>query len=352
MNMALHVYEDIMRMTENLNEKYIIGYGASSTVYKCTLKNCKPVAIKRIYTQYPQNLKEFETELETVGSIKHRNLVSLQAYSLSPLGNLLFYEYMENGSLWDVLHGPFKKKKLDWEARLRIALGAGQGLAYLHHDCSPRIIHRDVKSSNILLDDDFEPHLTDFGIAKSICVSKAHTSTFVVGTIGYIDPEYAHTSRLTEKSDVYSFGIVLLELLTGKKAVDDESNLLQLILSKTANDSVMETVDPEITAMCTDLSAVKKVFQLALLCCKRQPTDRPTMYEVVQVLWFLTQPHIVEEQKKQLQQNNATEYPSYLDECANLKNHPNPVSRSSSLSASDTELFLKFGEVISQNSQS
>lgn len=105
MNMALHVYEDIMRMTENLSEKYIIGYGASSTVYKCVLKNCKPVAIKRLYSHHPRCLKEFETELGTVGSIKHRNLVSLQGYSLSSSGNLLFYDYMENGSLWDLLHG-------------------------------------------------------------------------------------------------------------------------------------------------------------------------------------------------------------------------------------------------------
>lgn len=125
--------------------------------------------------------------------------------------------------------GSSKKKKLDWETRLRIALGAAQGLAYLHHDCSPRIIHRDVKSKNILLDKDYEAHLTDFGIAKSLCVSKTHTSTYVMGTIGYIDPEYARTSRLNEKSDVYSYGIVLLELLTGKKPVDNECNLHHLV---------------------------------------------------------------------------------------------------------------------------
>lgn len=105
MNLSLLVYEDIMTMTENLSEKYIIGYGASSTVYKCVSKNRKPVAVKKLYAHYPQSFKEFETELETVGSIKHRNLVSLQGYSLSPVGNLLFYDYMENGSLWDVLHG-------------------------------------------------------------------------------------------------------------------------------------------------------------------------------------------------------------------------------------------------------
>lgn len=125
--------------------------------------------------------------------------------------------------------GPSQKKKLDWESRLKIALGAAQGLAYLHHDCSPRIIHRDVKSSNILLDNDYEAHLTDFGIAKSLCVSKTHTSTYVMGTIGYIDPEYARTSRLNEKSDVYSYGIVLLELVTGRKPVDNESNLHHLV---------------------------------------------------------------------------------------------------------------------------
>lgn len=127
------------------------------------------------------------------------------------------------------LVGPTKKKKLDWDTRLRIALGAAQGLSYLHHDCSPRIIHRDVKSSNILLDKEFEAHLTDFGIAKNLCTSKSYTSTCIMGTFGYIDPEYARTSRLTEKSDVYSYGIVLLELLTGRKAVDDECNLHHMV---------------------------------------------------------------------------------------------------------------------------
>lgn len=128
-----------------------------------------------------------------------------------------------------LISGPGKKVKLDWETRLRIAVGSANGLSYLHHDCNPRIIHRDVKSSNILLDENFVAHLSDFGIAKRIPTAKTHASTYVLGTIGYIDPEYARTSRLNEKSDVYSFGIVLLELLTGKKAVDNESNLHQLV---------------------------------------------------------------------------------------------------------------------------
>ncbi|KAH1233826.1 LRR receptor-like serine/threonine-protein kinase ERL1 [Glycine max] len=284
MGLAIHTFDDIMRVTENLNAKYIVGYGASGTVYKCALKNSRPIAIKRPYNQHPHNSREFETELETIGNIRHRNLVTLHGYALTPNGNLLFYDYMENGSLWDLLHGPLKKVKLDWEARLRIAMGAAEGLAYLHHDCNPRIIHRDIKSSNILLDENFEARLSDFGIAKCLSTTRTHVSTFVLGTIGYIDPEYARTSRLNEKSDVYSFGIVLLELLTGKKAVDNDSNLHHLILSKADNNTIMETVDPEVSITCMDLTHVKKTFQLALLCTKRNPSERPTMHEVARVL--------------------------------------------------------------------
>lgn len=349
MNMALHVYDDIMRITENLNEKYIIGYGASSTVYKCVLKNCKPVAIKKLYSHFPQSLKEFETELETVGSIKHRNLVCLQGYSLSPTGNLLFYDYMENGSLWDIIHGSSKKQKLDWETRLCIAMGAAEGLAYLHHDCCPRIIHRDVKSSNILLDKDFKAHLTDFGIAKSVCPSKSHTSTYIMGTIGYIDPEYARTSRLTEKSDVYSFGIVLLELLTGRKPVDSETNLHYLILTKAASNAVMETVDPEISATCKDLGEVKKIFQLALLCTKRQPSERPTMHEVARVIGSLIPSSALPKFPPSPAMLPSAKASSYMDEYAKIKT-PHLVN-CPSMSTSDARFFIKFRETVSQNCQ-
>ncbi|KAF6161194.1 hypothetical protein GIB67_007835 [Kingdonia uniflora] len=212
MDLKGYTCEDIMRISVNLSEKYIVGYGASSTVYKCVLKNSKAIAIKRLYTQ--------------------------------------------------------------------ITVGAAQGLAYLHHDCNPRIIHRDVKTSNILVDDNFESRLSDFGIAKCISPSKTHVNTSVLGTIGYIDPEYSRTSRLTEKSDVYSFGIVLLELLTGKEAVDNESNLLQMVLSKADDNTVMEAVDPEVSVTCMDLSLIKKTFQLAQLCTKRHPSERPNMQEV------------------------------------------------------------------------
>ncbi|XP_072969161.1 uncharacterized protein [Typha angustifolia] len=342
MDMAIHTYDDIMRLTENLNEKYIIGYGASSTVYKCVLKSGKAIAIKRLYSQYPHNIREFETELETIGSIRHRNLVSLHGYSLSPHGNLLFYDYMENGSLWDLLHGPSKKVKLDWDTRLKIAVGAAQGLAYLHHDCNPRIVHRDVKSSNILLDENFEAHLSDFGIAKCVSAAKTHASTYVLGTIGYIDPEYARTSRLNEKSDVYSFGIVLLELLTGKKAVDNESNLHQLILSKADDNTVMEAVDSEVSVTCMDMGHVRKAFQLALLCTKRYPSERPTMHEIARVLVsLLPAPNL----KPCVITPKAMDYTRYLATGPGL----NLAGNHSVDSSSDGQWFVKFGEFISKN---
>ncbi|XVE64117.1 hypothetical protein DITRI_Ditri07aG0076100 [Diplodiscus trichospermus] len=347
MDMAIHSFDDIMRSTENLSDKYIIGYGASSTVYKCMLKNSRPIAIKRLYSQFPNNLREFETELETIGSIRHRNIVSLHGYSLSPYGNLLFYDYMENGSLWDLLHGLSKKVKLDWETRLRIAVGAAQGLAYLHHDCNPRIIHRDVKSSNILLDENFEAHLSDFGIAKCIPATKTHASTYVLGTIGYIDPEYARTSRLNEKSDVYSFGIVLLELLTGKKAVDNESNLHQLILSKADDNTVMEAVDPEVSVTCMDLAHVRKTFQLALLCTKRHPSERPTMHEVARVLVSLVTPPT----KVCSAPPKSIDYARFVidkgQQLSQLGQQQQQVQQETN--SSDAQWFVRFREVISKN---
>ncbi|KAK7270548.1 hypothetical protein RIF29_23770 [Crotalaria pallida] len=345
MDMAIHTLDDIMRNTETFNEKYAVGYGASSTVYKCVLKNSRPIAVKRLYNQHTHNLKEFETELETVGSIRHRNLVSLHGYAFTPYGNLLFYDYMPNGSLWDLLHGS-SKVKLDWETRLRIAVGAAEGLAYLHHDCSPRIVHRDVKSSNILLDENFEAHLSDFGTAKCISAARTHTSTYVLGTIGYIDPEYARTSRLNEKSDVYSFGVVLLELLTGKKAVDNDSNLHHWILSKADNNTVMEAVDPEVSITCIDLVHVKKTFQLALLCTKRNPSERPTMYEVARVLVSLlpAPPAKIHAPPK------AFDYKQFLIEKGQKNQKIEGAQPQQDNNSSNAQWFVRFGDAISKNS--
>uniref|UniRef100_A0A7I4BPG7 non-specific serine/threonine protein kinase n=1 Tax=Physcomitrium patens TaxID=3218 RepID=A0A7I4BPG7_PHYPA len=341
LGMAPQSYEEMMRITENLSEKYVIGRGGSSTVYRCSLKNGHPIAIKKLYNQFSQNVHEFETELRTLGNIKHRNLVTLRGFSMSSIGNFLFYDYMENGSLYDHLHGHVKNK-LDWNTRLKIASGAAQGLAYLHKDCKPQVVHRDVKSCNILLDVDMEPHVADFGIAKNIQPARTHTSTHVLGTIGYIDPEYAQTSRLNEKSDVYSFGIVLLEILANKKAVDDEVNLLDWVMSQLEGKTMQDVIDPHVRATCKDVDALEKTLKLALLCSKLNPSHRPSMYDVSQVLLSLLPPQSSDDfpSSKPYPPSNQRRY---VDMYSSKQTEAISLSNSSS---GDTLLY-QFKEVIS-----
>ncbi|KAL2631412.1 hypothetical protein R1flu_016098 [Riccia fluitans] len=347
MGMVIQSYDELMRITDNLNDDALVGQGASSKVYKCVLKSGHAVAIKKLYNHHPQNLIEFENELQMLEKIKHRNLVTLRGYSLSSRLFLL-YDYMENGSLYDVLHGPLKKIKLDWNTRLNIALGAAQGLAYLHHDCDPRIVHRDIKSCNILLDGNMDAHIADFGIARNVQHSSNHVSTYVVGTIGYIDPEYARTSELNEKSDVYSYGIVLLELLTDKKAVNSDGNLLTWVNMHLANSTVLSIISPETIMSCPSLKSIEKVLQLAKLCTDRSSAKRPSMNDVVHVLLSLvsgpTPPPAQPQREEQLQQQRAPA--KYMEMYVNPMHYKDVAGNDSN---SDGQLLAKFREVISDN---
>nr|PNR35075.1 hypothetical protein PHYPA_022974 [Physcomitrium patens] len=343
LGMAPQSHDEMMRLTENLSDKYVIGRGGSSTVYRCSLKNGHPIAIKRLHNTFAQNVHEFETELKTLGTIKHRNLVTLRGYSMSSIGNFLFYDYMENGSLYDHLHGHVSKIKLDWNTRLKIATGAAQGLAYLHRDCRPQVVHRDIKACNILLDENMVAHVADFGIAKNIQAARTHTSTHVLGTIGYIDPEYAQTSRLNEKSDVYSFGIVLLELLTSRMAVDDEVNLLDWVMSKLLGKTMQDVVDPHARATCQNLNALEKTLKLALLCSKLNPSHRPSMYDVSQVLLSLL-PVQIEEESPTLKSPFPANQRRYIDMYDTKHKEAISLSKSSS---GDT-LLHQFKEAISR----
>ncbi|XP_024360454.1 uncharacterized protein [Physcomitrium patens] len=340
LGMAPQSYEEMMQITENLSEKYVIARGGSSTVYRCSLRNGHPIAIKKLYNQFSQNVNEFETELITLGNIKHRNLVTLRGFSMSSIGNFLFYDCMDNGSLYDNLHGRVKNK-LDWNTRLKIASGAAQGLAYLHKDCKPQVVHRDVKSCNILLDADMEPHVADFGIAKNIQPARTHTSTHVMGTIGYIDPEYAQTSRLNEKSDVYSFGILLLEILTNKKAVDDEVNLLNWVMSRLEGKTMQNVIDPYVTATCQDLDSLEKTLKLALLCSKDNPSHRPSMYDVSQVLLSLLPPQYSDDF------HTSNSFPSTQRRYVDMYSTKHTESFSLSKTSSGDTLLYQFKEAIS-----
>ncbi|KAF9623819.1 hypothetical protein IFM89_005404 [Coptis chinensis] len=278
---------EIIEKLETLNEEDVVGSGGFGTVYRMVMNDCSTFAVKRIDRSREGSDQIFERELEILGSIKHINLVNLRGYCRLPSAKLLIYDYVAMGSLDDLLHENGKEQPLKWNARLRIALGSARGLAYLHHDCCPRIVHRDIKSSNILLDENLEPRVSDFGLAKLLVDEDAHVTTVVAGTFGYLAPEYLQSGQANEKSDVYSFGVLLLELVTGKRPTDptfvkrglnvvgwintlEGENLLEDIVDRRCNDATIETVEA--------------IIDIAARCTDANPDERPSMSWVLQML--------------------------------------------------------------------
>ncbi|KAJ7196587.1 hypothetical protein O6H91_Y507300 [Diphasiastrum complanatum] len=227
-------------------------------------------------------------EIETAGNVRHRNILRLFGYFHSGESEILVYEFLENGSLGDLLHRN-PSQPIPWEDRYRVALGTAQGLEYLHHDCVPTIIHRDIKANNILLDGDMEPCIGDFGLAKLVD-KYAETMSSIAGSYGYIAPEFGYTLRVTEKCDIYSFGVVLLELLCRRLPVDpcfsDGMDIVSWIKRKMANDNYTFALDPLILKDCSDLEReeIGLVLKIALFCANEKPDDRPTMRQVVEML--------------------------------------------------------------------
>uniref|UniRef100_A0A1J3JAE2 non-specific serine/threonine protein kinase n=1 Tax=Noccaea caerulescens TaxID=107243 RepID=A0A1J3JAE2_NOCCA len=289
---------------DSIKEENLIGRGGCGDVYRVVLGDGKELAVKHIRSSNTENKnfsssvpilnakegrsKEFETEVQTLSSIRHLNVVKLYCSITSDDSSLLVYEYLPNGSLWDKLH-LCKKSNLGWETRYDIALGAAKGLEYLHHGYERPVIHRDVKSSNILLDEFFKPRIADFGLAKILQANNGglDSTRVVAGTYGYIAPEYGYSSKVNEKCDVYSFGVVLMELVTGKKPIEAEFGESKDIVNWVSNnlkskESVMEIVDKKIGEMYRE-DAVK-MLRVAILCTARLPGLRPTMRSVVQMI--------------------------------------------------------------------
>ncbi|XP_043711524.1 receptor protein-tyrosine kinase CEPR1-like [Telopea speciosissima] len=288
---------DQHEIIEALVDKNIVGHGGSGTVYKIQLNNGEAVAVKKLWSQKTKDPatedqlfldRGLKTEVETLGSIRHKNIVKLYCYLSSSGLNLLVYEYLPNGNLWDALHRG--RNLLDWPIRHRIALGIAQGLAYLHHDLMPPIIHRDIKSTNILLSSEYQAKVADFGVAKVLQArgGKDSTTTVIAGTYGYLAPEYAYSSRATEKCDVYSFGVVLMELITGKKPVEQEfgenKNIICWVSSckVETKEGAMEVLDKRLSELYKD--EMIQVLRIAIRCTCKAPALRPTMNEVVQSL--------------------------------------------------------------------
>lgn len=283
-----------VEIVECLSEENIIGRGGAGTVYRGEMSNGEMVAVKRLACGKGMSSHDhgFSAEIRTLGKIRHRYIVRLLGFCSNNEINLLVYEYMPNGSLGEFLHDGKKSGLLDWNTRYSIALQAATGLCYLHHDCSPLIVHRDVKSNNILLDSNLEAHVADFGLAKLFQDSgKSESMSSIAGSYGYIAPEYAYTLKVNEKSDIYSFGVVLMELLTGKRPIEPEFgdgvDIVQWVRLKIqTKEGVLEILDPRIGGVTSPvpLQEVMLVLRVALLCSSDQPVDRPTMRDVVQML--------------------------------------------------------------------
>ncbi|KAL3498138.1 hypothetical protein ACH5RR_040870 [Cinchona calisaya] len=277
--------KDIIKKLETLNEEHIIGSGGFGTVYKLAMEDGNVFALKRIVKLNEGFDRFFERELEILGSIKHRYLVNLRGYCNSPTSKLLIYDFLPGGSLDEVLHE--RSEQLDWDARLNIIMGAAKGLAYLHHDCSPRIIHRDIKSSNILLDGNFEARVADFGLAKLLEDEESHITTIVAGTFGYLAPEYMQSGRATEKTDVYSFGVLVLEVVSGKRPTDASFiekglNIVGWLNFLMSENRQREIVDPQCEGV--QAETLDALLAVAIQCVSSAPEDRPTMHRVVQTL--------------------------------------------------------------------
>ncbi|PSS20804.1 Receptor-like serine/threonine-protein kinase [Actinidia chinensis var. chinensis] len=282
---------DIERATDNFNASRILGEGGFGRVYSGDLDNDTKVAVKVLKRDDQQGGREFLAEVEMLGRLHHRNLVKLIGICTEERSRCLLYELIPNGSVESHLHGVDKETTpLDWGARMKIALGAARGLAYLHEDSSPRVIHRDFKASNVLLEYDFTPKVSDFGLARTALEEKnRHISTRVMGTFGYVAPEYAMTGHLLVKSDVYSYGVVLLELLTGRKPVDmsqppGQENLVAwarpLLTSKEGLESIIDpSLGPDFP-----FDSIAKVAAIASMCVQPEVSHRPFMGEVVQAL--------------------------------------------------------------------
>ncbi|KDP33542.1 hypothetical protein JCGZ_07113 [Jatropha curcas] len=287
-SVSLIDYKILEKGTNNFEDDNLLGKGGFGRVYKAILEENKHVAVKKLDCAGEDAQREFENEVDLLSKIHHPNIISLMGYSVHEEMGFIVYELMQNGSLEDLLHGPSRGSSLSWHMRLKVALDIARGLEYLHEFCKPAVIHRDLKSSNILLDSKFNAKLSDFGLAVADS-SQNKNKLKLSGTVGYVAPEYMLDGELTEKSDVYAFGVVLLELLLGRRPVEKlapahcQSIVTWAMPQLTNRASLPNIVDPVIKDT-VDEKYLFQVAAVAVLCVQPEPTYRPLITDVVHSL--------------------------------------------------------------------
>jgi len=286
-------FSQLIEATNGFSTASLIGSGGFGEVFKATLKDGSTVAVKKLIHLSYQGDREFVAEMETLGKIKHKNLVPLLGYCKIGEERLLVYEYMKFGSLEDMLHG--QRRILSWGERKKIVRGAAKGLCFLHHNCIPHIIHRDMKSSNVLLDEEMEARVSDFGMARLISALDTHLSvSTLAGTPGYVPPEYYQSFRCTVKGDVYSLGVVMLEILTGRRPTDKEefgeTNLVGWAKMNVREGKGMAVIDAELVKVESkeEEEEMRRFLDITMRCVDDFPSRRPNMMQVVALLRELT----------------------------------------------------------------
>ncbi|KAA0061554.1 hypothetical protein IC582_011955 [Cucumis melo] len=284
-------YEELAMATDGFSDANLLGQGGFGYVHRGVLPNGKEVAVKQLKAGSGQGEREFQAEVDIISRVHHKHLVSLVGYCITGSQRLLVYEFVANNTLEFHLHGK-GRPTMDWQTRLKIALGSAKGLAYIHEDCHPKIIHRDIKAANILLDFKFEAKVADFGLAKFTSDVNTHVSTRVMGTFGYLAPEYASSGKLTEKSDVFSFGVMLLELITGRRPVDMSNTAMEdslvdwarPLMNRALEDGNFDVlVDPRLQNNYNH-NEMARMVACAAACVRHSAKRRPRMSQVVRAL--------------------------------------------------------------------
>uniref|UniRef100_A0A0E0JWJ0 Protein kinase domain-containing protein n=1 Tax=Oryza punctata TaxID=4537 RepID=A0A0E0JWJ0_ORYPU len=281
--------KELQSATNNFNYDNKLGEGGFGSVYWGQLWDGSQIAVKRLKSWSNKAETEFAIEVEVLATVRHKSLLSLRGYCAEGQERLIVYDYMPNLSLHSHLHGQHAAEcHLGWERRMKIAIDSAEGIAYLHHQATPHIIHRDIKSSNVLLDKNFQARVADFGFAKLIPDGATHVTTKVKGTLGYLAPEYAMLGKASESCDVFSFGVLLLELSSGKRPVEKLNPTTKLTITEWAlplarDKKFKEIADPKLKDVFVE-AELKRMVLVGLACSQNKQEQRPIMSEVVELL--------------------------------------------------------------------